>query len=194
MRYLHGNLSIVLGTSNCKECTNLYLILIIPFALAGIALVALLLKCNLTVASGHINGIIFYANIVHINKPLLFSTPTNAATEIFSTFIAWLNLDFSIETCFFENMDAYGKVWLQFVFPVYLWTIVGATILLAKFSSPVSGLIGNNSVPVLATLFIFSYAKLLRNIIAAVSFTYIEFEDGSYSTVWLQDGNLEYFR
>ncbi len=151
------------------------------------------LKCNLTVANGHINGIIFYANIVHINKPLLFSTPSNDATEIFPTFIAWLNLDLGIEICFFENMDTYTKVWLQFVFPVYLWTIVGAITLLAKFSSRVSGLIGKNSVPVLATLFIFSYAKLLRNVIATVCFTYIEFEDGSYSTVWLQDGNVEYF-
>ena len=188
-----GNLSIVLGTSNCKECSNFYLFLIIPFALAGIALVVLLLKCNITVASGHINGIIFYANIVHINKPLFFSTPSNAASAIFSTFIAWLNLDLGIETCFFENMDAYAKVWLQFVFPVYLWTIVGATILLAKFSSRVSRLIGNNSVPALATLFIFSYARLLRNVIAVVSFTYIEFEDGSSSAVWLQDGNVQYF-
>ncbi len=188
-----GNLSIVLGTSNCKECTNLYLFLIIPFALAGIALVVLLLKCNLTVANGHINGIIFYANIIHINKPLFFSTSSNAASVIFSTFIAWLNLDLGIETCFFEKMDAYAKVWLQFVFPVYLWTIVGATILLAKFSSRVSRFIGNNSVPVLATLLIFSYAKLLRNIIAVVSFTYIEFEDGSSIAVWLQDGSVEYF-
>ncbi len=78
-------------------------------------------------------------------------------------------------------------------FPVYLWTIVGATILRAKFSSRVSRLIGNNSVPVLAPLLVFSYAKLLRNVIATVSFTYIEFEDSSYSTVWLQDGNVEYF-
>ena len=62
------NLSIVLGTSNCKKCSNVYLLLIIPFALAGVALVVLLLKCNLTVSVGHINGIIFYANIVQVNR------------------------------------------------------------------------------------------------------------------------------
>ena len=112
-----ASLSVVLGTSNCKECSNIYLLLIIPFTLAGVALVVLLLKCNLTVSVGHINGIIFYANILQINKALLF-TNQKRADDIFSTFIAWLNLDLGIETCFFENMDSYAKVWLQFVFPV----------------------------------------------------------------------------
>ena len=79
-------------------------------------------------------------------------------------------------------MQKYGyNLCFQFICGPY----VGATILLAKFSSRVSRYIGNNSVPVLATLLILSYAKLLRNIIAVVSFTYIEFEDGSSIAVWL---------
>ena len=186
------NLSIVLGTSNCKECSNVYLLLIIPFSLAGVALVVLLLKCNLTVSVGHINGIILYANIVQVNKALLFPNQ-DTAYQIFSTFIAWLNLDLGIETCFFEHMDSYTKVWLQFVFPVYLWIIIGLIIVLANYSYRLGGLIGNNAVPVLATLFLLSYAKLLRTIIAALAFTFIEFEDQSYITVWRMDGNLEYF-
>ena len=187
-----ASLSVVLGTSNCKKCSNIYLLLIIPFALAGVALVVLLLKCNLTVSVGHINGIIFYANILQINKALLF-TNQKRDDDIFSTFIAWLNLDLGIETCFFENMDSSSKVWLQFIFPVYLWILIALIILLANYSSRMGRLIGSNSVPVLATLFLLSYAKLLRTIIAAVSFTFIVFEDGSDITVWLRDGNIEYF-
>ena len=187
-----GNLSLVLGTSNCKKCSNAYLLLIIPFALAGVALVVLLLKCNLTVSVGHINGIIFYANIVQVNKAILFPNQ-NMAYHIFSTFIAWLNLDLGVETCFFENMDSYAKVWLQFVFPVYLWIMIGLIIILANYSPRLGRLIGSNSVPVLATLFLLSYAKLLRTFIAATSFTYIEFDDLTYLTVWLTDGNLKYF-
>ena len=186
-----ANFSVVLGTSNCKKCSNAYLLLIIPFALAGVALVVLLLKCTLTVSVGHINGIIFYANIVQVNKPLLF-TQKGLVHEIFSTFISWLNLDLGIETCFFANMDTYAKVCLQFVFPVYLWIIVGLIILAAHCSSRMGRLIGDNSVPVLATLLLLSYAKLLRAIIAAAAFTYIEFEDGSYITVWENDGNVKY--
>ena len=187
------NLSIVLGSSNCKKCSNVYLLLIIPFALAGVALVVLLLKCNLTVSVGHINGIMFYANIVQVNKALLFPNNQSIAYHIFSTFIAWLNLDLGIETCFFENMDSYAKVWLQFVFPVYVWIIIALIIFLANYSRKLGTLIGNNAVPVLATLFLLSYAKLLRTIIAAVAFTFIEFEDDSYITVWLRDGNVKYF-
>ena len=165
--------------------------LILPFALAGLALVVLLLKCNLTVSTGHINGIIFYANIVQVNKANLFTTQ-ETAYKVFSVFIAWLNLDFGIETCFYKNMDAYGKVRLQFVFPVYVWILIGLIIVLANYSTRAARLIGNNSVPVLATLFILSYAKLLRTIIATVSFTYIEFQDMTNVPVWLQDGNVEY--
>ena len=187
-----GNLSMVLGTSNCKKCSNVYLLLIIPFALAGVALVVLLLKCNLTVSVGHINGIIFYANIVQVNKAILFPNQ-NMAYQIFSTFIAWLNLDLGVETCFFENMDSYAKVWLQFVFPVYLWIMIGLIIILANYSHRLGRLIGSNSVPVLATLFLLSYAKLLRTFIAATSFTYIVFDDSTYMAIWLTDGNLKYF-
>ena len=186
-----ANFSVVLGSSNCKECSSVYLLLIIPFALAGVALVVLLLKCNLTVSVGHINGIIFYANIVQVNKTLLFPQK-GVAYEIFSTFISWLNLDLGIETCFFANMDTYAKVCLQFVFPVYLWIIVGLIILAAHCSSRMGRLIGDNSVPVLATLLLLSYAKLLRITIAAGVFTYIEFEDGSFIQVWQNDGNVKY--
>ena len=182
------DLSVVLGTSNCKKCSNVYLVLIIPFALAGVALVVLLLKCNLTVSVGHINGIIFYANIVQVNKALLF-LEQGTANHIFSTFIAWLNLDLGIETCFFENMDSYIKVWLQFVFPVYVWIVIAVVVVLAHYSTKIGRLMGSNSVPVLATLFLLSYAKLLRTIILAVAFTSLTFKD----VVWLQDGNVEYF-
>ena len=187
-----NELSNVLGTSNCIKCSNVYLLQIIPFALAGVALVVLLLKCNLTVSVGHINGIIFYANIVQVNKAILFPNQ-KMAYQIFSTFIAWLNLDLGVETCFFENMDSYAKVWLQFVFPVYVWIIIALIIVLANYSPKLGNLIGNNAVPVLATLFFLSYAKLLRTIIAATAFTFIVFKDDSYITVWLRDGNVKYF-
>ena len=187
------NLSMVLGTSNCRECSNVYTLLFIPFAVAGVALVVLLLKCNLTVSVGHINGLIFYANIVQVNKLLLFPSQ-NPIYRVFSTYIAWVNLDLGIEVCFFKNMDTYAKAWLQFLFPVYLWVMVGLIIVLAHYSSRMGRLIGSNSVPVLATLFLLSYAKLLRIIISIVSFTFIELENGLYVTVWLQDGNVEYIK
>ena len=50
--------SLVLGTSQCRKCTNNYLTLLIPFALMGVALVFLLLVCKIpTVATGTLSGL-----------------------------------------------------------------------------------------------------------------------------------------
>ena len=90
-------LSLVLGSSKCLHCSNIYFLLVIAFALAGLILVIFLIVCNLTVSEGMINGLVFYANVVHINKSIYFpSTETNPL----AVFIAWLNLDLGIETCF----------------------------------------------------------------------------------------------
>ena len=62
-----NNYSLVLGSSECKECTNKYLALIILFALMGVVLVCLLLVSKLTVATGMLSGLVFYANIVGTN-------------------------------------------------------------------------------------------------------------------------------
>ena len=195
-----SDFSMVLGTSNCiPNCNNMYLLLIIPFALAGVALVVLLLKCNLTVSVGHINGIIFYANVVQVNKALFFhsiqnqNTAEKKFTHVLSTFIAWLNLDLGMEKCFFKNMTSHSKTWLQFVFPVYLWVLILLIIVLAHYFQRLNRLIGSNSVPVLATLLLLSYAKLFRTVVEAVEFTILEIENGTHITVWRNDGNIEYF-
>ena len=62
-----SNLSLAIGTSQCLECTNTHLTLLLPFALAGLILVLFLIVCNLTVSMGTINGLVFYANIVRVN-------------------------------------------------------------------------------------------------------------------------------
>uniref|UniRef100_A0A1X7ULQ6 Uncharacterized protein n=1 Tax=Amphimedon queenslandica TaxID=400682 RepID=A0A1X7ULQ6_AMPQE len=60
-------LSLMLGSDRCGECSNYSLFLLIPFALAGIILIAFITAFDLTVSTGSINGLLFYANIVKIN-------------------------------------------------------------------------------------------------------------------------------
>ena len=153
--------SLVLGTSHCKQCTNSYLALLIPFAVMGVALVFLLLVCKLTVATGTLSGLVFYANIVGVNRTIFLPVES---TDAFSVFISWLNLDFGIETCFYNGMDAYSKTWLQFVFPVYIWLLVALIILVSHFSHRFANLLGDNPVSVLATLILLSYTKILSHI------------------------------
>ena len=182
-------LSLALGTSQCLQCPNAYLTLLIPFGVAGLVLVFLLFLCNLTVAEGTLNGLIFYANIIWVNKAIFF--PSNN-TNILTVFIAWVNLDLGIQTCFYDGMDAYEKTWLQFAFPLYIWTLVGLIIYLSRYRA-VNRLIGKNAVKVLATLFLLSYTKLQRTIIAALSVTSMQYPDNSRRYMWLFDGNMDYF-
>ena len=65
-------LSLALGSSSCLDCSNKYLILSLAFVAARCALVFLLTLTNMTVTEGTINALIFYANIVHINRAVFF--------------------------------------------------------------------------------------------------------------------------
>ena len=181
--------SLVLGTSHCRKCPNDYhLVLLIPFAVMGVALIFFLLVCKLTVATGMLSGLVFYANLIGPNRTIFLPVES---TNAFSIFIAWLNLDFGIETCFYNGLDAYSKTWLQFVFPVYIWMLVGLMILLSHYSRRFANMLGNNPVSVLATLILLSYAKILRTMITALYITYLEYP--TYNrTVWLYDANIDY--
>ena len=143
--------SLVLGSSKCLKCSNSYLSLLISFALAGFVLVVFIFILKLTVAVGTVSGLIFYANIVSVNKAQLFPSEE---TNILIVFIAWVNLDLGIETCFFDGMDAYSKAWLQYAFPIYVWVLVVAIILASHYSTRIARCLGTNPVAVLATLFL----------------------------------------
>ena len=191
------NLSLVFGSSRCLQCSNSYLSLLAACAFAGVALVLLLLVLRLTIAAGTINGLVFYANIVAVNSAIFFqpqitNIPTRLIANVFSVFIAWLNLDLGIETCFYNGMDAYVKTWMQFAFPLYVWTLVGVIIVGSYYSGRVASIFGSNPIAVLATLFLLSYAKLLRTVIAAFSYTSLEYPNNSQIAVWLYDGNVRY--
>jgi len=127
------------------------------------------------VPEGVINGLIFYANIVGANHTIFFPP---GDTNVLTVFIAWLNLDFGFETCFFKGFNSYWKTWLQFVFPAYIWIIVVLIIVLSHYIS---------------TLFLLSYAKLFRIIITSLSFTFLEYPNGTRVALWTNNGNIQYF-
>ena len=54
----------VFGFSHCLQCSNFYLFLTLPMAIAGLLLVLLLFILNLTVTDGTINAFILYVNIL----------------------------------------------------------------------------------------------------------------------------------
>ena len=184
-------LSQVFGTSQCRECSSLWLLVLVPsIALAGVSLVFATILLNLTVSIGTINGLIFYANIVRAIQTTYF--PTETLNSFLSWFIAWINLDLGIDACFYNGLDAYTKTWLQFVFPLYIWALVIIIIVSSHYSTTAAKLSGRNAVQVLATLFLLSYSKMLRITITTFSSTLLVYPDNSIRRVWLYDGNVDY--
>ena len=171
-------------SSDYIECSNTYLTLVLPFALAGVSAVFTIKLLDLTVRHGTVNGIIFYANVINANKHLFYS---GTSFNPIVLFISWFNLDLGIETCFYNGLTAYARTWLQFVFPIYMWSIAGGIIFLAKYSRRMAILSGNNGVPVLATLF----SSLLKTIISVLSYTTLYTVEGP-RLVWSVDGNIPY--
>ena len=190
------NLSLTLGSSQCLPCSDVYLLLLLAFAVAGVALVVLIAVCNLTVTEGTINGLIFYTNIIQINRATFFPPlPHNSfISGVLTVFISWINLDLGIQTCFYDGMDTYIKTWLQFAFPIYIWVIAGVIIILSRKFAIFARLVGRNGVQLLATLFLISYAKIQRTVIAVLSLAFIETSNSSESAVWLYDGNIPYLQ
>ena len=113
------NFSVSLGSSSCLLCPTYWpgiiVTIITAFILSGLGLVALLLVLNITVATGTLNAIIFYANMMAANKSAMFSSPK---VKIASIYISWLNFDIGFDTCFFDGMDMYVKTWFQLSFPL----------------------------------------------------------------------------
>ena len=135
--------------------------------MAGIVLVALLLMLNLTVATGTINGIIFYANVINANTSTFFPF---TEPNIITVFVSWLNLEFGFDTCFFKGMDVYWKTLLQLAFPMYVIVLVVMVIFISERSTKFSRLIGRkNPVAILATLVLLSYTRLIQTIIAGLA-------------------------
>ena len=91
------NHSLMLGGSQCQVCSNTYISLVIPFAVAGILLVIFITALRFTVAIGSFNGVILYANIIQANRMLLFPDNTR---NVITVFFSWLDLDLGCQTCF----------------------------------------------------------------------------------------------
>lgn len=190
------NTSAVFGSVRCMPCSNIYLLLLVPIFLMGVLLVASLFVFNCTVSTGTINGLILYANIVRpgvLNLQLTLVQQSGFEKALL-VIIDWLNLDLGIETCFYGGMDMYAKTWLQLLFPAYIFVLVGAVIVGSRWSTRLAWVCRRNAVPVLGTLVLLSYTKLLATIITIFLSTQLSVGDSNAINprVWLVDGSVVY--
>ena len=191
--YCQQGLSAVFSSFYCQHCSSIYPLLIIPIVVAGLLLVLVLFVLNFTVTDGSINAFILYANIISINTPVLF-TKLNHFTPTY-TFISLANLDLGIQTCIYNGMDDYAKMWLQLTFPFYLIFIATLIIITSRYSTTIQRLTARRALPVLATLFLLSYTKILH-ILSSVLFSYstiTHLPSKHTMVVWSVDANVPLF-
>ena len=120
----------------------------------------------------------------------------NGPVTFLSWFISWVNLDLGINTCVYNGMDSCSKAWLQFFFPTYI-LLITLIILLVRYSNKVVCL-GKQVIPVLATMILLSYTKLIRTVVQALYFIRIPCSDEMKNTLslvrWSFDANVHYLQ
>ena len=158
--------SVQLGSNACKRCHNYYLFLILFFVAAGFLVIFVIGRLGMTVSVGYINCILFYCNIVAPFLPYIVPQETG---HPYSIVISMINLNMGIPVCFFNGMTALHSAFLNFVFPAYLWLLLGFyTILLRK--NKARWLCKQYPAPVFATVILVSYTSTLQACINALSF------------------------
>ena len=103
-----------------------------------------------------------------------------------------LNLDLGIESCFYNGMDSYAKIWLQLFFPIYLIFIAFSIIIASRYFSRILRLTYKRSLP---TLFLLSYTGVLRTV-STVLFSYsaiTHVPSGHRELVWSVDPSISLF-
>ena len=187
-------LSVVLGSSMCRICSNYWILLLIPIALTGVAFLIILILFDITIADGTLSGIIFYCNIIGSNITIFFTNSGKYIpflTPFIKNFILFINLKLGVSMCFFDGMDSYTKAWLDFAFPLHLWLLAGVFIFIA--GGRCSWIVRRNAVKVLATFILLSYTRLLSAVAGSLQVSVLQLETGGFELRWLIDGNIKYF-
>ena len=181
------------GSTVCEKCCNFWLFTILLYGMLGIFLILIIHLLKLTVTMGTINGLIFFCNVMSINEILIFDQP------FVKVFVSLINLDLGFKMCFYEKMSQAAKTGLQFVFPIYLWVLMFAIIMVGK--RYIHGRSTRSAVPVLATLIFLSYSKILRTTISVFSSinVFISKNDSNFNELermvaWQPDPNIEYLK
>ena len=109
--------------------------------------------------------------------------------------VSLTNLHLSFELCFYNEMDDYAKTWLQLMFPIYLIFIATLLIITSRYSTTIQRLTARRALPVLATLFLLSYTKVLLTVSNVLfSYTSITHLPSNHTTlVWSVDTSVPLF-
>ena len=194
------NYSVVFGSTECRQCSNWWLWTLALYVVAGPLLIYLLYVLRLTLTTGTLNGIIFYAQLANTGlldilsiKDIQCSQGTRFSMKVTLFFLSTINLNLGFPLCFYNGMSELRKAGFSLLFPLYLLTIVAVLIILSRFSLRISNRIAHSSVQVLVTVVHLSFTKLLLTI--GDIFTSVELYSSTrkgVTKVWFNDGSVTY--
>ena len=181
-------LSVVFGSPECKRCSNANIAYIILFILWGLILVSVMFLLDLTITTGTINGLLFYANIVNIDSNIYFR---GTGQQFFLVFISLLNLELGFPLCFYDGMKENTKLLLQYVFPIYLVLLMLAINRLSQYTTIMRRILSKfDGIHIFATISYMIFSKLLLTITYSTTFAMFVSEDSSQNRfVWFYDGS-----
>ena len=184
------------GGQRCRCCKNLWYLMLLLVGGFDLLVLFLFLLFNFTIVYQTTIGIALYANVLYMYDDFFLKHSRHFAYK----FIATLNLRFSYENCFFNEMNEYSKHLIKFCGPFSLIFLIALIIFSAnklklkvfKFS-----LISERAVPVLATLMIITYYFIIGNVCDSLRSTTIytlsQNESITETKHWLYQPALKYF-
>ena len=199
-----NGLSLSFGSSACLDCTHTTFPKSVGISL-GIALLAvvfllIILALDINITRGTMSGYMLYANLFYIYWTIL--VPDYEHKEkwmFFKVMIYATNMAFSCEhCCLYDGFDVVGRTWVQFMLVVYIWSLAGGIIWMSRKFACINAHIGHVTVPILATVLLFSHISTSIAIIHALSFAVLKYTGPNGSTVsynvMLFDGNVGYLK
>ena len=149
--------SAVFGSVRCKRCSNAWLASAVIFMIVGILLVL-----GLFVSKVHFRNsfaFLFYVNILYTISQNVFSPDFHFSTSFAFVLLSLVNFDLGFEVCFYNGMTEYAKLWLQFIFPIYMICIVSLLMYLSKYVQCMQRLSTHNGKSTLLLIIFISYNK-----------------------------------
>ena len=185
------NMSIVFGSTECRPCSDLWLITIVGYALSGLLLVTIMLALPLTISEGPLAGIIIAVNITSVST-IDYLDSNNWFVYTARIFVSLMNLNLGFPMCLYNGMTPTVKTAIQFVYPAYLWVLVIGFIIFSHYSTRISNRTASYSVQVLASLIHLSFSKVLITCIDIIAYVPVHTSQEGTVVVWYGDGNVEY--
>ena len=190
------NYSVVFGSTECRQCSNWWLWTLVFYAAAGPLLIYLLYALRLTLTTGTLNGIIFYAQAANAGLFDLLSSQCNRAMmygmKVAMFLISIMNLNLGFPLCFYNGMTELWKAGLSLLFPLYLLTIVVVLIILSRCSLRLSSKIAHSSVQIMVTVVHLSFSKLLLALFDVFISVQLYSNINDPLNVWFNDGSVTY--